>query len=49
MLPGRDRTLGTEDDLRIRDGRIVEGAARPAVIKTRTPANVEGRALRPGL
>ena len=23
ILPGRDRLLGTEDDLRLRDGRIV--------------------------
>ena len=37
MLPGRDKILGTEDDLRIRDGLILEaakdapgeGAARP--------------------
>jgi hypothetical protein len=30
MLPGRDKLLGTDDDLRIRDGLIVEGGARPA-------------------
>ena len=44
LLPGRDRVLGTEDDLRIRDGRIVEGAARPASVQTRTPATAERRA-----
>ena len=44
LLPGRDRMLGTVDDLRIRDGRIVEGAARPAVVQTRTPDSAERRA-----
>jgi hypothetical protein len=29
-LPGRDKVLGTEDDLRIHDGRIVEPGSRPA-------------------
>ncbi len=42
VLPGRDKLLGTDDDLRIRDGLIVEGGARPASV-TRTPAAAAGR------
>ncbi len=45
VLPGRDRVLGTEDDLRIRDGLIAERGARPAA-GARTPApsdNTAGR------
>jgi hypothetical protein len=36
-LPGRDKILGTEDDIHIRDGIIV-AAPRPAASPTRTPA-----------
>jgi hypothetical protein len=42
ILPGRDKVLGTEDDLRIRDGRIVEPGARAA--GTRPHAAAERRA-----
>lgn len=35
-LPGRDKILGTEDDLHIRDGRITD-APRPAASPTATP------------
>jgi hypothetical protein len=39
VLPGRDKLLGTEDDLRIRDGLIARGAARTtAADGSRTPA-----------
>lgn len=38
VLPGRDKLLGTDDDLRIRDGLIVERGARPAAESQRTPA-----------
>lgn len=37
-LPGRDRVLGTDDDLYIRDGVIVEGPRRAATVAA-TPAN----------
>jgi len=36
-LPGRDRVLGTDDDLHIRDGVIVEGPRRAATVAA-TPA-----------
>lgn len=42
-LPGRDKVLGTEDDIHIRDGVIV-AAPRPAASPTRTPAATLTRA-----
>ncbi|HEX5708813.1 MAG TPA: hypothetical protein VFX96_16055 [Pyrinomonadaceae bacterium] len=38
VLPGRDRLLGTADDLRIRDGLILDSAPPPVETK-RTPPN----------
>lgn len=42
-LPGRDKILGTEDDIHIRDGVIV-ATPRPAASPTRTPAATPTRA-----
>jgi hypothetical protein len=41
ILPGRDKILGTDDDLRIRDGLIVEGARAVAKETPDTPARAE--------
>jgi hypothetical protein len=45
LLPGRDKLLGTDDDLRIRDGLIVEGSSRAVAVETpgSTPARAERR------
>ena len=41
VLPGMDKILGTDDDLRIRDGVIAEGA-RPGA-KAATTVKVNGK------
>ncbi len=38
VLPGRDKILGTDDDLRIRDGLIGERGARARAAGSQTPA-----------
>jgi hypothetical protein len=49
VLPGRDKILGTDDDLRIRDGLISEGGTRTTTNATgsRTPAPSQAGARTP--